>query len=36
MSEKINATNVLLGKPARKRDLERQKRRRVNNIKMDL
>jgi hypothetical protein len=36
MGEKRNAHKILVGKPERKRPLERPRRRRVDNIKMDL
>jgi hypothetical protein len=36
MGEKRNAYRLLVGKPEGKRPLERQRRRWVNNIKMDL
>jgi hypothetical protein len=36
MGEERNAYNILMGKPEGKRPLGRQRRRRVDNIKMDL
>jgi hypothetical protein len=36
MVEKRNACRILVGKPARKRLLERSRRRWVDNIKMDV
>jgi hypothetical protein len=36
MGEKRNAYRFLVGKPEGKRPLERPRRRRVNNIRMDL
>jgi hypothetical protein len=36
MGEKRNAYRILVGKPERKRSLGRPRRRRVDNIKIDL